>query len=169
MAVTEVIRLIFRAQLELLPSPLTTGLPFEIPTDALYGISAEGSSRKAVESMNGISEKFTVYRTLYTLNQGFEIILLACTRLESLGVLRDDQLRSCKLMTEELRALANYEVTEALTGREERDCVRLQNLRAEWETRLRVQGEHMPRPIRPQPKARPSKRTRKSTRKTPGS
>ena len=111
--------------------------------------------------MNGISEKFTVYRTLYTLNQGFEIVLLACNRLETLGFLGDDQLRSCKIMTEELRALANYEVTEALNGREEGDCVRLQNLRAEWETRLRVQGEYMPNPTRPKPHKEPKKQTRK--------
>src|SRR5205807_1296888 len=100
-------------------------------------------------------------------NQGFEIVLLACNRLETLGLLGDDQLRSCRIMTEELRALANYEVAEALTELEERDCVRLQNFRAEWETRLRVQGEHMPTPIRPKPQ-KPARRGGKTASKKPG-
>ena len=128
----------------------------------------ENSYGKAVEDMNPISDKCSIYRTLYTLNQGFEIVLLACTRLQRLGCMGQDKLRSCAIMTEELRALANADVADVLKTREEHDCTLLQNLRAEWETRLRVQGEHMPKPERPKPKAGPSKRTRKSTSKKPG-
>jgi hypothetical protein len=100
--------------------------------------------------MNRISEKLTLYKTLYTLNQGLEIILLACTRLEELGVFGPDHLRSCRIMTEELRARANHEVTEALRIREEDDALRFQNLRFEWEARLKAQGE--PQSERPKPR-----------------
>ena len=120
--------------------------------------------------MNNISDKFTVYRTLYTLNQGFEIVLLACNRLETLGCLGADKLRSCTIMTEELRALANADVADVLKTREEHDCTRLQNLRDDWETKLRVQGENMPRPMQPKPtpqSKRRSKRTRNNASKKP--
>jgi len=60
------------------------------------------------------SQKFTIYRTLYTLNQGIELVLLTFSQLEELGVLRPDQLRSCRIITEELQARANHEVTEAM-------------------------------------------------------
>lgn len=94
--------------------------------------------------MNRPSQKITIYRTLYTLNQGIELVLLTFSQLEELGVLRPDQLRSCRIITEELQAKANHEVTEALRKREDDDSVRLQNLRLEWEAKLRLQGNNVP-------------------------
>ncbi|SRR6266481_4699277 len=94
--------------------------------------------------MSRSSQKFTIYQTLFTLNQGIELLLFTFGELEQLGVLGPDQLRSCQIITEELQARANHEVTEALQKREDEDAVRLQNLRFEWEARLRVQGENMP-------------------------
>ncbi len=129
------------------------------------------SHSKAVGHMRPVSDKYSIYRSLFILNQGFEIVLAACTRLKSLGCMTDDKLRSCTLMAEELRALANSNVADVLNVREDEDCTRLQNLRHEWETRLKVQGENMPWPWpvptrrTAEPKATPSKRPQKSTPK----
>jgi len=85
--------------------------------------------------MKPASKKLRVYETLHALNQGFEQVLTDLGRLEKLGF-RRELLREFRVVVEETRAWANFELLETMHDREERDWVRFGRLRHEWEKKL---------------------------------
>src|SRR5437016_9076537 len=62
--------------------------------------------------------KNRLYETVYDLNRGFALTLECFERLERLAFFRRDYLRAFHNLADELRARANYELTETLRDRE---------------------------------------------------
>lgn len=78
------------------------------------------------------SPKLRIYETLHALNQGFEQVLIDLGRLDRLGFHRDF-LGAVRVIVEETRAWANFEVLER---REQGDWERFGRLRRESEQKL---------------------------------
>jgi len=80
-----------------------------------------------------------VHRTAARINRGMEQALTGLAHLDRLGLLRDKRefLKACRLTLEEMRAWANYEISEAVMDRAEKDWVRFGRLRHRRERRLR--------------------------------
>jgi len=85
--------------------------------------------------MKPTSQKLRVYETLHALNQGFEQVLTDLGRLEKLGF-RREPLKEFRVVVEETRAWANFELVETMHDREERDWFRFGRLRRQWEKKL---------------------------------
>ncbi len=77
--------------------------------------------------------KLRVYEYLHLLNQNFQQALGILQRLERCPGLRRDFLRSFQVMVEEIRAEANFELTDRIHQREEREWYRFGKLRRRWE------------------------------------
>jgi hypothetical protein len=67
--------------------------------------------------MKPASQKLRVYETLHALNQGFEEVLTDLGRLEKLGF-RREFLREFRVVVEETRAWANFELMETMAKSE---------------------------------------------------
>ena len=85
--------------------------------------------------------KHRLYETLYDLNRGFALTLECFERLERLAFFRRDYLRAFHNMADELRARTNYELTETLRDREQRESAQFGRLRVKWERRFRSPGD----------------------------
>jgi hypothetical protein len=85
--------------------------------------------------MKPASKKLRVYETLHALNHGFEQVLTELGRLGKLGF-RREVLAEFRVVVEETRAWANFELVETMHDREERDWVRFGRLRHQWEKKL---------------------------------
>ena len=83
------------------------------------------------------AQKFRVYEILYSLNQGFEQVLADLRRLQQFPLFRREFLREFRVMVEETRAWANFDVIETMHGRELDDWTRFGKVRHGWETRYR--------------------------------
>ena len=81
--------------------------------------------------------KNRLYETVYDLNRGFAVTLEAFDRLERLAFFRRDYLRAFQNMADELRAKTNYELTETLRDREQREAAEFGRLCRKWEKRFR--------------------------------
>jgi hypothetical protein len=108
------------------------------------------------------SPKLRVYETLHAINQGFEQVLIDLGRLDRLGF-RDDFVGSCRVIVEETRAWANFEVVEALERREQSDWERFSRLRRESEQKLEDPNDLLLKAERLQQSGRSTK-TRKGRR-----
>ena len=86
--------------------------------------------------MKGPSQKLRQYEALYDLNRGLEQVLADLTRILALGF-RRQLVQHFQVIIEETRAWANFELTEALCDREERDWARYGRLRRRWEKQFR--------------------------------
>src|SRR5439155_16070925 len=87
--------------------------------------------------MSPASQKLQAYQTLFTLNQAFESVLADLQRLQRLPFFRSEFLREFQVMVEETRACVNFELVEAMHGREQDDWTRFGRLRQKWEKRYR--------------------------------
>jgi len=85
--------------------------------------------------MKPASKKLLVYEVLHGLNQEFEQVLTELGRLGKLGF-RRELLAEFRVVVEETRAWANFEVVETIHGREERDWFRFGRLHRQWEKKL---------------------------------
>ena len=90
------------------------------------------------QSCNAVSKKLA-YEALSDLNWHFEKVLQNLDRLRKCGLFdtrfRRDSLRACHVAIEETRAWINFEITESLHEREERDWARFGHLRHQWKKR----------------------------------
>jgi hypothetical protein len=115
--------------------------------------------------MKPASQKLQVYETLHTLNDG----------LEKVGF-RRELLTEFRVVVEENRAWANFELTEAMHEREERDWVSFGRLRHQWEKKRRdpndvlIEAERLKLKLRKAAKQRAAKRQhlKKNIRKRTG-
>jgi hypothetical protein len=85
--------------------------------------------------------KHRLYETLYDLNRGFTTTIECFERLERLAFFRRDYLRAFHNMADELRARTNYELTETLRDREQRESAQFGRIQAKWERRFRNPGD----------------------------
>src|SRR5205807_9592885 len=76
------------------------------------------------------------YETVYDLNRGFNLILEIFERIERQAFFRRDYIRAFHTMADELRARANYELTETLRDHEGKDSAQFGRLRLKWERRF---------------------------------
>ncbi len=77
--------------------------------------------------------KLRLYEYLFLLNQNFQQALRILRRLERCPGLRRDFLKAFQVMIEEIHAEANFELTDRIHQREERDWYRFGKLRRRWE------------------------------------
>ncbi len=87
-------------------------------------------------AQKGPSMKLRVYEHLCALNQNLQQALRTLEQLERCAGLRPDFLRSFRVMLEEVRCEANYELTEILSELELRDWARFGRKRRQWEKRF---------------------------------
>lgn len=83
------------------------------------------------------SQKLGVYETLTSLNQGFAHVLADLQRLQEFGWFRPASLQHFRLIVEETRAGANFELVETMHEREQNDWARFGRLRNRWEQRYK--------------------------------
>ena len=96
----------------------------------------QSRKRRKPARINTAPSKLRVYEALHALNQGFEQVLTDLGRLEELGF-RGELLREFRVVVEETRAWANFELIETMQDREERDWARFGRLRYQQEKKLR--------------------------------
>jgi hypothetical protein len=89
------------------------------------------------QSLKPPSQKLRVYETLHSLNQGFEQVLADLRRLNEFPFFRREFLGEFRVMVEETRAWANFDVLGTMHGRELDDWTRFGKVRHGWETRYR--------------------------------
>ena len=82
-----------------------------------------------------------LYESVYDLNRAFFVALEVFERLERQEFFRRDYLRGFRNMADELLARANYELTEALRDREQRESAHFGRLRLKWEKRFKNPGD----------------------------
>jgi hypothetical protein len=86
---------------------------------------------------NKVSPKSSAYDALFVLNQHFEQVLDNLDRLRQLGLLESrfqrEAMQACRATIEETRAWINFEVTECLHDREQRDWASFGKVRRRWE------------------------------------
>jgi hypothetical protein len=86
---------------------------------------------------NNVSPKALAYDALFVLNQHFEQVLQNLDRVRQLGLLETrfqrKSLQACRATIEETRAWINFEITESLHDREQRDWTRFGKVRRRWE------------------------------------
>ena len=90
---------------------------------------------------NALPNKTAVYGALSDLNRNLEQVLLDLERLKTLGMFRNrfkrESLATCQATIEETRAWLNFEVTETLHEREERDWAHFGRVRRRFEKKSR--------------------------------
>ncbi len=77
--------------------------------------------------------KLGVYDYLFLLNQSFQQALRILQRLEKCPGLRRDFLRAFQVMVEEIRAETNFELTDRIHQREQKDWYRFGRKRRQWQ------------------------------------
>jgi hypothetical protein len=85
------------------------------------------------QSLKPPSQKLRVYEILHSLNQGFEQVLTDLRRLQEFPFFRREFLGEFRVMVEETRAWANFDMLETMHGRELDDWTRFGKLRHRWE------------------------------------
>jgi hypothetical protein len=84
-----------------------------------------------------LSPKSCAYDALFSVNQHVEQALWNLERLRQLGLFetrfRRESLRACQATIEETRSWINFETTECLHDREQRDWARFGKVRRRWE------------------------------------
>jgi len=77
--------------------------------------------------------KTRFYEAAYDLNRGFALTLEVFDRLARLGLCRADRVKQYRNMTEEVRALTNFQIAATLRDREEREMALYGRLQRELE------------------------------------
>lgn len=87
------------------------------------------------------SKQARVYETIANLNRGFEQVLDDVERLKGFGVFRGEFrglfVKTCRLTLEEMRAWANFELTEDLSERAGEDWAEYSRLLLQLEKKFR--------------------------------
>src|SRR5260370_27901210 len=78
-------------------------------------------SRKPRRLMKPV-DRLPVYENLHALNRDFEQVLTAFARLQELGVFNRHLANILRIVVQETRAWANFELAEILQLREHDDC-----------------------------------------------
>jgi hypothetical protein len=100
---------------------------------------AKHLSRKATRDSrsNNTAPKSVAYEALSALNQHFEQALQNIDSLRQMGLFdtrfRRESVKSCQAAIEETRSWINFEITESLHNREERDWARFGRIRQQRE------------------------------------
>lgn len=102
------------------------------------GVARPNRPEAAPDSVpNNVSRKLLAYDALFGLNQHFEQVLQNLDRVRQLGLLetrfKRKSLQACRVTIEETRAWINFEITESLHDREQRDWTRFGKVRRRWE------------------------------------
>jgi hypothetical protein len=86
---------------------------------------------------NPLPDKTAVYGALSDLNRNVEQVLLDLERLKAVGMCRSrfqrESMATCQATIEETRAWINFEATETLHEREQRDRAHFGRIRRRWE------------------------------------
>jgi hypothetical protein len=113
------------------------------------------------------SQKLRVYETLRSFNQGFDQVLADFRRLQQFPFFRREVLRHFRVVVEETRAWANFEVAEVMDSREQKDWARFGRQRHQFERQYRdpddvlIEAEKRKRELRKGAAAqRPAKRAK---------
>jgi len=121
MATTKPTRSPRRAQLPA-PNPSPLDRPRERSTSGIQGLP-----------LGPYAEKATVYETLHALNRDFEQILAGYEKLRMMGLFRPDDAELFRIMIQETRTGANYDVLEVMHDVEQDDRALFGRLRSRWE------------------------------------
>ena len=110
-------------------------------------------------SSEKLSSKSRAYDALFALNQHVEQALRDLERLRQLGLFetrfRRESLKACWAAIEETRAWINFETTEFLQEREQRDWARFGKVRRRWEEKYEdpkdalIEAERLTRKLAP--------------------
>ena len=86
---------------------------------------------------NALPDKGAVYLALSDLNRNLELVLLDLERLKTAGMFRSrfqtESLAACQATLEETRAWINFQMTETLQEREQRDWAHFGRIRRRWQ------------------------------------
>ncbi len=93
--------------------------------------------KKAIASLPVSSQ---VYQGIAEMNRSFEQAIEQLGKLSELGLFHRDCLESYQVMVEEVRALANHELTEMLSDTEMENSVHYERLRLKWQKRFLESG-----------------------------
>ncbi len=89
---------------------------------------------------NNTTPKTLAYEALSALNQNFEQVLQNIDRLRQMGLFdtrfRRESVNTCQSTIEETRSWINFEITESLHDREERDWARFGRIRQHREKKF---------------------------------
>ncbi len=115
----------------------TPMLPFfpTIHRHAPFGRPA--MKKKAIASLPVSSQ---VYQDIAEMNRFFEQAIEQLGKLSELGLFHRDCLESYQVMVEEVRALANHELTEMLSDTEMENSAHYERLRLKWQKRFLESG-----------------------------
>ena len=102
---------------------------------AHYGRPA--MKKKAIASLPVSSQ---VYQGIAEMNRSFEQAIEQLGKLSELGLFHRDCLESYQVMVEEVRALANHELTEMLSDTEMENSAHYERLRLKWQKRFLESG-----------------------------
>ncbi len=103
--------------------------------DAPFGRPA--MKKKAIASLPVSSQ---VYQDIAEMNRSFEQAIEQLGKLSELGLFHRDCLESYQVMVEEVRALANHELTEILSDTEMENSAHYERLRLKWQKRFLESG-----------------------------
>ena len=93
--------------------------------------------KKAIASLPVSSQ---VYQDIAEMNRSFEQAIEQLGKLSDLGLFHRDCLESYQVMVEEVRALANHELTEMLSDTEMENSAHYERLRLKWQKRFLESG-----------------------------
>jgi DNA-directed RNA polymerase specialized sigma54-like protein len=82
------------------------------------------------------ASRLPVYEALHALNRDFEQVLAELARLHELGMFNRDLANILRIVVQETRAWANFELVEILQQREQDDWTRFGRLHRRWEKKL---------------------------------
>jgi DNA-directed RNA polymerase specialized sigma54-like protein len=80
--------------------------------------------------------RLPVYESLHALNHNFEQVLSELARLQELGMFNRDLANILRIVVQETRAWANFELVEILQLREQDDWTHFGRLHRRWEKKL---------------------------------
>jgi hypothetical protein len=117
-----------------IPESFHPGLPGWAKSDDQSG------PNQSIELTNNTTPKSLAYEALSALNQHFEQVLQNIDSLRQMGLFdprfRRESVKSCQATIEETRSWINFEITESLHDREERDWARFGRIRQQRERKF---------------------------------
>ena len=109
--------------------------------------------KKAIASLPVSSQ---VYQGIAEMNRSFEQAIEQMGKLSEVGLFHHDCLESYQVMVEEVRALANHELTEMLSDTEMENSAHYERLRLKWQKRFLDSGTKV---SAGKPRSKPVKKT----------
>src|SRR5712692_4476618 len=89
--------------------------------------------RKRRRPLKQHPEKLPIYETIHAMNRDFEQVLAGLEKLEKMGLFKPFLSNIFRIMVEETRTHANFELIEVMQEIEQDDWARFGRLRRQWE------------------------------------